>query len=499
MPVKINGYALTPAPGVTLSKTFVKTVGSGVIGAGYAIELAGTIIAYKGNPEPLGMSTSGVYTTYSSTDDPLSSISNDTLLNTIMKKQEYIRNLVSLGQSSGSGLLLEIIGYAQTSGIKAYCDIDTISFDDKSLWTNTCGYTISLSTNRFTESSTGLFGANTTEDRFGYYISEASEDWSLQEQDAYTATTGNITGQKKLYNVTHNVSAVGQRVYLGGIVPATGSPIAQASGYVHSVLRLGYANMPASFLPATGLASYNRKVVESINELTGSYGIAEEFTLVPTGQGATEAISITSDSDLGALSKIQIQGTITGLDSSGVQSQAVNKYDNAQVYWASVSGLIYTRVSAIASGYCPLNTQPLSISIGRNITEGVITYNYSYDNRPANLIANALLEDIQLQDTYPGQLINVVPVIGRSQPIIQYINSRSEYKRNLTVNVVMARNGCTIVKPTVAEMTTIFDLYKPVGTRVYYNPPAESWNVKTGAYSYTITWIFEGPSSVNAY
>ena len=163
------------------------------------------------------------------------------------------------------------------------------------------------------------------------------------------------------------------------------------------------------------------------------------------------------------------------------------------------SGLIYTRVSAIASGYCPLNTQPLSTSIGRNITEGVITYNYSYDNRPANLIANATQEDIDLQDVYPGQLVNIVPVIGRSQPIIQYINSRSEYTRTMTVNVVMARSGCTVVKPTVAEMTTIFDLYKPVGTKVYYNAPTESFNVKTGAYSYTITWTFEGPSSVNAY
>lgn len=498
MPVKINGYALTPAPAVTFSKNFVRTVGSGVIGAGYTIELAGTIIAYKGNPEPLGMSTSGEYISFSSTDDPLSTITNAALLNTIMKKQEYIRNLVSLGQSSGSGMLLEITGYAESSGIKAYCDIENLAFDDKSLWTNTCGYTMSLSTNRFTESSTSLFGVNSTEDAFGYYVSEASEDWSIQEQDSYTATTGNVENQKKLYDVSHNVSAVGQRVYIGGQVVATGSPIAQASGYVHNRLGLGFANMPASFLPATGLVPYNRKVVESINELTGSYGIVESFTLVPTGQGATEVISVTSDSDIGALSKIQIQGTITGLDSLDVQSQSVNKYANAQTYWAQVSGLIYTRVNTLA-GACPLNTQPLSTSIGRNITEGVITYNYTYDNRPANLIANALTEDIDLQDVYPGQLINVVPVIGRSQPIIQYINSRSEYTRTMTVNVVMARSGCTIVKPSISEMTTIFDLYKPVGTKVYYNAPTESFNPKTGAYSYTITWVFEGPSSINAY
>ena len=496
MPVKINGYALTPAPGVTLSKTFVKTVGGGVIGAAYTIELDGTIIAYKGNPEPTGMSLSSVYDSFSSTDDPLSSIANSGLLNTIMKKQEYIRNLVSMGQSSGSGLLLEIIGYAESSGIKAYCDVESIAFDDKSLWTNTCGYTIGLSTSRFTESSTGLFGMNSTEDAFGYYISEASEDWSLQEQDTYTATALNMENQRKLYNVTHNVSAVGQRVYsMGGVAS---SPVEQARAYVNNILELGYANMPASVLPINDLPVYNRKVIESINELTGSYGIVEEFTLVPIGQGATEDIKITSDSDLGVLSKIQIQGTITGLDSAGIQSQSVDKYANAQEYFASVSELIYTRVNTLA-GACPLNTRPLSTSIGRNITEGIITYNYSYDNRPANLIANAIQEDIELQDVYPGQLVNVVPVIGRSQPIIQYINSRSEYTRTMTVNVVMARIGCTIVKPTVAEMTTIFDLYKPVGTKVYYNAPSETFSPKTGAYSYTITWTFEGPSSVNAY
>lgn len=50
-------------------------------------------------------------------------------------------------------------------------------------------------------------------------------------------------------------------------------------------------------------------------------------------------------------------------------------------------------------------------------------------------------------------------------------------------------------KPSLSEMQTkIYDAYKPIATRVYYGPPSTSWNPKTGQYSYSIEWTFEGPS-----
>jgi hypothetical protein len=468
MPVLINGSAITPAPNVTYTKNYIRTLGDGIIGVSYDIQLAGTIIAYKGNPDPSGISADSVYTSYSQTDDPISSISDSGLLLTIMNKQAALRSLLST-----SPVALSITGFDGGVGISANCEIDSIAFDDKSLWTTTCGYTISLKTPSIGEQS------------FTYAISEASEEWGISESDTYTATPTSMLDQKKTYTITHNVSAIGQR--LNG-----GSAFDEAKGYVTSVIVLGDTNLPTSLLPIAGLTVYDNKVVETINELAGSYSIQETFTLGLGLQAATEEIQINIDSDIGPLSTVQIQGTIKGFNLEAYNTAFVDKFANASAYWTSIEGQIYGRIRDYVNPSCPLNTVPIQKAIGKNITEGVITYNYTYDNRPANLIPDSLTEDIQIVDTYPGQYFNMVPVIGRSQPIIQYVNSRSEYKRSLTVNALMPFAGCIAVKPDYADLAVIYELYKPTGTRVYYSAPQENWNPKTGAYSYTIEWSYEG-------
>lgn len=489
MPVKINGVAITPAPLVTISKSYVNSVGVGAIGAEFNINLNGTLIAYKGNPEASGttptvsLSSNARYTTYSSDDDTVNNLSPDALLNAIMKKQERLRAIVASGQASNSPLLLEVIGYNENKGLKAHCTVVDISFDDQSRWTQTCGYSISLKANNLTESANGIFSANSSEDNFGTYISEADESWSLQE-NTYTATAGDHTDQIKTYNVSHTVSAVGQRVYSSGVLIP---PINQAIDYVTNSIGLGSLTA-LSFLPA-GLTAYNQTITEQKNEFTGSYSVTEEFFMSP--QSATEVCSINVEQDLSAFTRISIAGTITGLDSIGYDDVTSNKYTNASAYWDSIKSNLYTRAEDFMESGCPLNSEPVSSSVGRNLTEGVINYNYSYDNRPANVVENSLIEDIQVNDTYPGQLISVVPVIGRSQPIIQYINSRSEYKRNLNINIVMKRVDCTLSKPSASGLAAIFDLYKPSGTKVYYGAPQESWNPRTGNYSYSIEWIYE--------
>lgn len=504
MPVKINNVNIVPAPLVTFSKNYIKN-SNGVIGADYTISLNGDLIAYKGNPESTGVtpsvinSTGVYYSTYSPDDDPINtSITPEAYLTSIMKKQEFLRNVISSGVSSGSGIKLEITGFNQDRGIKAYCELDSLEFDDKSRWTNVCGYTATLKTNRFIESSNSLFSSNSSEDSFQYYISDAQNSWSFNEDGGYTATSGNIQDQKKVYRVTHSASAVGQRVYNNGTLAST--PIQQASGYVHNVIGLGYSNMPSGYLGlSTGLTVVDRKVVENINSFNGTYSIEEEFSLVPSGQLATETVSITIDNDLGSLTKVQINGTIKGLNSSGVLDRSANSYVNANNYWNSISGVIYSRANSYYGGAYSLNAVELSKSVGKNYQEGTISYNYSYDNRPPNLISGALSEEITISDIYPGQIINIIPVIGRSQPIIQYVNSRSEYKRTLQLNASMAPSGSSMVKPAYSDLQTIYDLYKPVGTKVYYSAPSESWNPKNGQYSYTVEWTYEGPSLINNY
>jgi hypothetical protein len=487
MPVKINSFPITPAPVVTFEKTYSRNT-LGAFAAEYSITLNGKFVAYKGNPvsspSSVTMSTDAEYSTYSSEDDPVSAIADTGLLGTIMRKQEHLRNVVSIGQSTGSPLLLEIIGYDADEGIKAYCEVDGISFDDESRWTTRCGYTITLKASKFISSTNDIFEDGSSEDGFEYYISDATDEWSIEELDTYTATPDNADDQKRLYSVSHTASAVGKRVY-GGALP----PLEQAMGYVRNIIGLGQSYMPESILSlVVGVDLYDRKLVETTNKFTGSYQAVETFTLGP--QAAIETVTINIEQDLGALSRISIQGNIKGLKIADIDGE-VDSYTNALAYWDGVKTKIYDRANEFLGGNCDLNTLPTSSSVGNNISEGVITYNYSYDNRPANFITDALTEDIQISDTYPGQIINVVPVIGRSQPIIQYINSRSEYKRSMQLSVNMPFVNCAAVKPSTGDLAAIYEMYKPAGTKVYYSAPIENFNPKTGAYSYSIEWIYE--------
>lgn len=500
MPVSVNGYFLAPAPTVTIGKNYIQNIG-GVIGADYNITLNGTLTVYKGSAESAGYAVSAysdnaVLGDYDVDNDPVNStLVPQDFLTIITRKQERLRQLFThdslYGAAPSSGVELRIYGFRGDQGIRAQCFVDSIEFDDQSRWTHICGYTVNLRTNRFISEANGSdTNFHSSEDAFEYYISDAQNEWSISESDQYTASTGNYADQQKIYTIGHNVSAVGQRTWDDGEIS---DPIAQASGYVHHVIGLGSGGLPGNFLNLPdNYVVYNRKISESINPFTGSYGVDEEFTLGPSGQAATETIQISVENDLSPFTRVSIQGSIAGFSTSGITDRIVNKYENAQAYWASVSGLIYDRANNHTDS-CSLNTVPLSTSIGKNPQEGTISYNFSYDNRPSNTIAGSLTEDIQVSDTYPGQIINIVPVIGRSQPIIQYVNSRTEYKRSMQISVVMPiTGGCIPQKPSTNDLTTIFNTYKPVGTRVYYGAPTESWNPKTGQYSYSIEWTYEG-------
>lgn len=372
MPVKIVkggvDYFLAPAPVVTIGKSYLRNVGTGVIGSEFSINLKGDILAWKGNPVSSGSdptvtnSTDLIYSDFSQDNDPINTnLASSGYLNAIIKKQERIRELFT--ESTNSGIQIHILPFGGTgSGISAYCSLDSLEFDDQSRWTNRCGWTASLKTNRLINSAnSGLFSSHGTEDSFTYYISDAQNEWRISEQEEYTASTGNMLAQQKIYNIAHTVSAVGQRTYTSsGVV----SPIVQASGYVHNVIGLGSGGLPNNYLgmPDT-YAVYNRTITETINPIAGSYSIDENFILGPSGQAATEVVQISIENDLSPLTKVSIDGRITGLNTQSPTGRSVNRYENATSYWNSVSGVLYSRVIT----QVPLiNSIPLSTSVGKN-------------------------------------------------------------------------------------------------------------------------------------
>ena len=506
---------LVPAPTVTFSKAYLKRGDGGAIGADYTINLVGQLLDNKGTPVSTGSSpsvahaTGGVYSTQSPDDDPVNSdIDTSNQLTSIMKKQELLRSAFA----AGNRILIEITGYNESKGIKAYCDVENIDFDDQSRWTNRCGYTITLKVVRFTESSASAFSANSTEDNFTWYVNSADESWSIQENDqfhtSFAAGSGSISDIKRLYTLTHNASAVGQRAYESGGFADGYSAWQQASGYVHNIIGIGTTNAPSGYLDplnTMGYLPYNHRFTENIDNNAGSYSVSEEWTLFESGAiPAIEDVTFSLDSDLGAIERVSINGTIQGLAESGSTFENTDKYSNALAYYNTncSDSILHGRADAL-SGFAVgcLNSVSASKAIGHNPNAGTITYALSFDTRLATTITNALTEDIQVSDIYPGQLISVTPVIGRSQPIIQYVNSRSEFKKTLQITAQMARSTCpgnrdtAFTQPLTADIETIYNDYVPtsvaVAGKVFYGPPNESWNPTTGQYSYSVEWTYE--------
>ena len=157
-----------------------------------------------------------------------------------------------------------------------------------------------------------------------------------------------------------------------------------------------------------------------------------------------------------------------------------------------------------------LNSQPLSVALWSNEYTGDLSYTLAFDNRPTNIISGVIAETLSINDTYPGDVFAVVPVLGRATgPILQYIGGRTEYKRDVSLNLTMdytkvpygsGRDPLMLKKPSVVEPTAsqIADLLKEVSPnsepgvrKCFVSAPSESWSPKTGTYSFNISFTYE--------
>lgn len=524
MPVIVNDKYLLPAPLVSFSKEYKRNSAGEVLGAEYNATLRGTLIQNKGNPVAetgdtfsASMSTDGWVSTFTPDDDPLHGVITEDLLISTITKQERIRNLFA----PGSGVKVEIVGFNHDQGLKFHGLVDGIEFESEGQWAKPTAYTIPITFYEFDQSAIqSLFGE--TEDNFSYYISDASDSWEIGEEDTVVVATGDLSA-RKVYTVTHLVSAQGQpRLGSGTYSPAW----QEASGYVQS--KIGLSNIPTGILPIFGAeySSGNHVITETIDKNGGLYSISESFIYFPTGIGyAIEDFRISTEYGDGALTEVSIDGTIDGISTTvPTESSGNDKFANALAYYNTIESTLYARVLSNC-GLDWLHPAPLSKTVSRIPSDGQIAYSYQYDNRMPNIVPGSISEKIRISDTYPGQLVGITPVIGREQPVLTYMNSRSEYRRSLSINVNMAtyspnwdaadvnasglwttstitgiRSWLINSKPSVlytAFFSGIYEAANPanevgvISSKVFYEAPKEDWDPVAGQYSYNVSWIYE--------
>lgn len=483
--VLYNGKRIIPAPLVNISKSYQKSGNGEIIGKTYSLTLTGTLVAWMGSP-----SSSGIF--YTGSDYPDNeAVADANRLGAIQRKQEALRDLFS-----DEGKSFEIQSSASDTAVRCNPRITEISFSE-GIWYERCEYTINLETDEL-YGTTGI----SQEDTFSQYIADANESWSIDTNEDAAETYG----IPKTYSVSHTVSAQGKRFYdeTGTLVK---DPWKQAQTYVLS--KLGF---DATMLASSGVnnipsyySGYNHVRNENLDEQGGSYSVTETWVL--SSGNATESFNIqTADQLESAYKSVTINGEVRGYDERNVNMGiTTSKYDNANSKFVTASGLAFIRAQQFSG--LTLNSTPLSQTIGRNPTQGLITYDFQYNTRPSNLITGARSEKISIVDNLGGEMFASVFVLGRTKgPVLQDLSTKSANTRNLNIELILSPETGTASqlinskKPTnnplysgvINDIITAADPTNIAGvTTVFQDQTQENWDIINFSYSLSTSWTYE--------
>ncbi|MQF98153.1 MAG: hypothetical protein FI729_01285 [SAR202 cluster bacterium] len=554
---------IRPTPFVQISTNTLKNK-QGNFGVTYSITLTGTLLPDEGSPLALDPQTdlpyaylkpgsvvgsnelTGPYGLFDKT--PLSAQSRpprqqvkNRFASALLSKQRALRALFAQ-----DGQRIEITDIYDQVGATLYCNprVTSISFTEGN-YVNKCEYTINLEADvllrgtgpdSYMDAESTLAGSGdltTTfelsdflEDPGSAFLESFDENWGLEVDDQQ----GQSVDHPRSYRISHSINATGKTFYKedGKLSKPAWQ---QARDFV---LRKLSSNPSGNYPNVAGIIGsgtinlvksyrgYNHVRTEQVNETAGTYSVTENW-LLSSGLANENYSMSTSTSNTDPFVNVNIDGTITGMSeispsgfdnsivtaASGAYTNALRKYNeisNSGKF--GISSDIYKRANNLVA--VQLNSQPVSISLGTNQYNGQITYSLGFNNRPTNIISGVIAESIQVDDTYPGDIFAVIPVLGRKTgPVLQYIGGRSEYSRNISINLTMdytkipygsERDTLLLKKPSVVEPTAtqIADLLKELspqgepGIRKYFiSPPSESWNPKEGTYSFNISFTYE--------
>ena len=559
-----DGVTIRPAPLVSVSTQILKNGAGEPFGVTYSITLTGTILDDKGSPHALDANgvkypaipggtfdTAGPYDAFSKASEPTKQqIPARQSLTAVLSKQKSLRALFA---TDGQRITITDWGGSQ-SAFSCYPRVLSVDFQE-GIYLERADYTITLEADTLfigegdsdaseieNEGSLIAFDGTTREGQTeetllaslsGAFVADFSEDWAIEVDEGQ----GESVELPRSYRVTHNINATGKTHFGPG--GKKYKAWEQARKFVNNRISQNATEYPNIFGQiGSGTVNlvntyrgFNHTRTENLSESAGSYSVSETWLIASGTAYENYNLSISSSTDAPFVS-VSIDGNIKGLteyspsgfggndsNTSGGSDPATppsGAYDNAlgKYNLISNSGLfgigsdVYKRANNSVA--VQLNSQPKSVSLGTNAYTGEVTYSLQFDNRPTNIISGVLAESISVNDTYPGDVFAVIPVIGRATgPVLQYIGGRTEYRRDVSINLTMdytkipygsQRNDLLLKKPSVVQPTAnqlgaLLSELSPAGEpgirKYFLSPPSESWNPKEGTYSFNVSWTYE--------
>jgi hypothetical protein len=389
-------------------------------------------------------------------------------------------------------------------------------------------------------------------------IEDFTDTWSLEADEGFFLKTApSPNGNRsvpRMYRITRNVSATGKTAYyrensitkryeawenarkflLDNILRETGYYSTNRSTDFPGLFSYSPNSFGYGFLQLSGIyKGYNHVRTENIDVTAGSYSISDTWLLTSGNNNTIESYDLSLSSSVDSpLINVSMNGKIKGLTTdmmdvantpftssltprSKTFEHAIKEYyrlSNHDKF--GFTSALYQRACAMS----PVQMHPVpttnNITVNKHL--GEIDYNVSFNNRPHTFFSNVKSENINITDTYPGDIYAMMPVINRSTgPLFQYIGGISQYERSLSIEFVVDRdymyndsakmtnkihylmrspskNPSSLIHQELQKLILTYSpAYEPFIRKYVVNPISESWDPKSGRYSVNISWVYE--------
>lgn len=157
-----------------------------------------------------------------------------------------------------------------------------------------------------------------------------------------------------------------------------------------------------------------------------------------------------------AITTITVNGTIYGLSSEDSTSSQVRFHAASGAFYGTVEPLILSRAwGLVPSGGC-IGSSQISDTIGFNKINGIITYDYKFDNKFKTDNENILDENLDVQYTLPGDVVVKIPIPGKADgPILQDQETTTGYSKTLKIQYTMRASGNTCGQLSTTEQRNL--------------------------------------------